>query len=215
MAKAKAKARIDSNGPVVVQTTGIITLERLVDATILVPIKGLTPLIPHRWSEKAKGMMPGHPDGDALKKKKGIRKPQEEAEGCLYRLPDGRLGVPATAFKAAMISACRFYDKPSMTEAKLLFYVHGEGPEQLVEVQGNLQLREDTPRNSNGSADLRYRYMITEWSTTLKISFPPSSISEGAVISIIDAAGRCGVCDWRPSAPKSFTGTFGTWRVDA
>src|SRR5262249_22783304 len=94
-------------------TNDTIELKRLEDARIVVPIMGLTPIIPHRWSEKAKAMMPGHPDQEGVKDKKGVRKPQEEAEACLYRLPDGRPGMPATAFKAAIIGGCRFFDKPS------------------------------------------------------------------------------------------------------
>src|SRR5215467_9657600 len=91
------------------ETNGTIDLKRLEDAEITIPIRGLTPIIPHRWSEKAKAMMPGHPDQSGVKDKKGVRKPEEEAEGCLYRLPDGRPGMPATAFKAAIIGGCRFF----------------------------------------------------------------------------------------------------------
>lgn len=195
------------------ETNGVIQLRRLVDEIIEIEIVGLSPMIPHRWSEKAKAMMPGHPDAEQVKEKKGVRKPEEEAEACLYRLPDGRPAMPATSFKAAIVGACRFFDKPSMVEAKQLIYVEGQGPDQLVPVEGKLVLREDTPRNSNGSADLRYRYMIVDWKATLRIRFVPSSITASSVVTLADAAGRGGVGDWRPSSPKSATGTFGTWRV--
>lgn len=192
-----------------------IELQRLRDVVIEVPIVGITPVIPHQWSEKAKSMMPGHPaSAERVKTKKGVREPEEEAESCVYRLADGRPGMPATAFKAAIIGACRFFDKPSMAEAKLLVFVEGEGPEQLVPIEGTPILREDTPRNSNGGADLRYRYAFHEWSALLKIRYVPSSITANSVTTLVDAAGRGGVGDWRPSAPKSCTGTFGTWRVD-
>lgn len=193
--------------------TGVVTLRRLVDAHVIVPIQGITPLIPHKWSEKAKRMMPGHPERDVMSKKE-IRKAEEEAEACLYRLEDGRLGMPATSFKSAMVSACRFFEKPSMTEAKLLFFIEGEGDEQLVAVEGNTKLREDTPRNANGGADLRYRYAVSDWRTMLIVRYIPSSISADSVIALVDAAGRVGVGDWRPGAPKSATGTYGQWRVD-
>jgi hypothetical protein len=193
---------------------GAIELRRLEDGWLEVPITGLTPVIPHRWSEKAKEMMPGHPASEGkVKGKKGVRLPEEEAEACVYRLPDGRPGIPATAFKAAIIGACRFFDKPSMTEAKLLIFVEGEGPEQLVPIAGTPVLREDTPRNSNGSADLRYRYAFHDWRAVLRVRFVPTSLTAGSVVTLVDAAGRGGVCDWRPSAPKSPTGTYGTWRV--
>jgi hypothetical protein len=197
-----------------------ITLVRLQDQRVELDIEGLSPVIPHQWSEKAKRMMPGYVDPltgnrpDTMEKK-GDRTPRQEAEACVYRLEDGRPAIPATAFKAAMVSACRFFEKPTMTEAKLLFFVEGEGPDQLVafEHEGDPVLREDLARNANGGADLRYRHSFFPWRATLRIRFVPSSISEGSVVALVDAAGRVGVGDWRPGAPKSATGTFGTWRV--
>ena len=101
-----------------------------------------------------------------------------------------------------------------MVEAKQLIFIEGEGPEQLVSIQGEPELREDMPRNANGNADLRYRYYIHGWSAILRVRFAPSRITQESVIALIDAAGRGGVGDWRPSAPKSYTGTYGTFRVD-
>jgi hypothetical protein len=197
---------------------GTITLSRLEDTIVEIPIVGLTPVIPHRWSEKAKRMMPGHPDGDTVKKSKGKRDPAEEAEACLYRIgkstKDDNLALPATAFKAAIVGACRFFEQPSMVEAKQMIFVEGDGPEQLVRITGKKELREDTPRNASGNADLRYRYYIHEWSAVLRVRFVAARITRESIVALVDAAGRGGVGDWRPSAPKSATGTFGTFRVD-
>ena len=201
MAKAK-KAEI-----------GTITLSRLEDAVIEIPIIGITPVIPHRWSEKSKRMMPGHPDGGDVKKTKEKRNPKAEAEACLYMLGKS-LALPATAFKAAAVGACRFFDKPSMVEAKQLLFIEGSGPEQLVVIKGEKEMREDTPRNANGNADLRYRYYIHGWSAQLRVRYTPARITKESVIALIDAGGRGGVGDWRPSSPKSYTGTFGTFRVN-
>lgn len=195
-------------------TSGTIELTRLIEFETRVKIMGITAVIPHAWSDKARRQMPGHPERDKVKGDKGVRKPEEEAEGCLYKLSGGRLAFPATGFKAAMVGACRFFDKPSMVEAKQLLFVVGEGPEQLVEITGEKILREDMPRNSNGGTDLRYRYAINNWSAIITIKFIPAIISQESVLSLLDAAGRGGIGDWRPSAPKSMTGTFGTWRVD-
>jgi len=194
-------------------SAGVIQLQRLSEGVIEVPIVGLTPVIPHAWSEKSKRMMPGHPEGDSVKNKKEKRKPEEEAEACLYKIGKS-LGIPATAFKAAIVDACRFFSEPSMVEAKQLLFVEGEGPQQLVKISGEKQLVEDTPRNANGNADLRYRYYIHEWTCTLRIRFVAARISAESVVALVDAAGRGGVCDWRPSSPKSKTGTYGTWRMD-
>jgi hypothetical protein len=120
------------------------------------------------------------------------------------------------AFKAAMVAACRFFPppSPSMVMARTLFHVHGEGPDQLVGLDtGDGILREDTPRNADGIATLRYRYAFFPWRALLKISFMPAVISHESVVALLDASGRVGVGEWRPGSPKSFTGTFGTYRI--
>lgn len=206
MAKARAKAKASDSGSAIVIT-------RLREETVEVPIIGLSPVIPHRWSEKARRGLPGHPDAPDTKEVKGKRQPKEEADACLYKLGSS-LAMPATAFKAALVGACRFFDQPSMVEAKQLLFVVGEGSEQLVKIAGTKELHEDLPRNANGNPDLRYRYYVTGWSATLKIKFIPTRISKESVVALVDAAGRGGVGDWRPSAPKSYTGTYGTFRLD-
>lgn len=192
---------------------GQIRIERLWDAVLKIPIVGLTPIIPHRWSEKAKRSMPGHPAKETQKGSKEPRKPKEEAEASLYTL-NGSFAYPATGFKAAIIGACRFFNNITMTEAKQLIFVEGEGPEQLVRIKGKKELREDMVRIAMGTADLRYRYCIYDWSAVLSVRFVAVTISTESVLNLVDAAGRGGIGDWRPSSPKSCTGTYGTWRVD-
>jgi hypothetical protein len=192
---------------------GAIELVRLQEEELAIAIKGVTPIIPHKWSEKAKAMMPGHPKRDEVQEKKGKHLPEQEAEECLYRLGDGRCGMPATAFKAAMIGACGLFEGITKVNTKLVLHVVGEGDEQLVPIAGTLKLREDTPRNANGGADLRYRYMIVDWSATVRIRYIPSVISARSIVALLDAAGKGGIGDWRPSAPKSATGTYGRWEV--
>jgi hypothetical protein len=193
----------------------VISLQRLQEGVVQVEIVGLTPYIPHKWSEKSKRMMPGHPENSGLKGKKGVRQPEEEAEACVYRFPDGRPGIPATSLKAAMVGACRLFDDMTMTAAKIVFHVEGEGPEQLIPFDGSAAMREDTPRNSGGTADLRYRYAFSDWKASVKVRYIKDQVTEESIVALIDAAGRLGIGDWRPSAPKSATGTFGTFRVSA
>jgi hypothetical protein len=197
----------DDEGPV-----PTISLQRLRSQVLTVRIEGITPVIPHRWSEKALRLMAEKQSGQA-RTKHAPKHAEEEAEASCYWLPNGRPGIPATAFKAAMVGACRYFQGITMTFAKTLFYVEGEGPDQLVGILGTRTLREDTPRNANGVADLRYRYAFYPWQATLKVHFKPAAISPDSVIALLDAGGSGGVGDWRPSAPKSATGTFGQFKV--
>lgn len=202
--------------------TSAVELDVIQDTMVVIPIVGKTDLIPHQWSEKAKNMMREKQTGGAgaVRGKREAKDPEAEAEAAIYRLPDGRPGMPATAFKAAMVAACRFFEGLPMTEGRLMIYVRGEGPENLVPITGTEHIREDTPRNATGVVDLRYRTSLLAsgegepWRAELTVVYPPKLISEKSIVALVDAAGRVGVGDWRPGSPKSNSGIYGTFRID-
>ena len=180
-----------------------------------IAIEGVTELIVHRWSDKAKQMMLDKELGKATRKKPP-RNPQEEYEACLYRLDDGRYGFPATGFKAAIVGACRLFDGLTMTAIKSAVFVDGiqnSHGEVLVPIIGEPHMREDMVRLGQGQADLRYRAGFWPWRAVLPITFVSSAITPEQVVALVDAAGLGGVGEWRPSAPKSATGSFGRFRV--
>lgn len=198
--------------------TEALVLERLRDIELRVPIVGVTPLLPHRWSEKALRMMrESQQSAGRVARRREPKVPEEEAHDACYWLLDDKGGespaMPATAFKAAIVYACRFFPNLTMTQAKSSFYVVGEGPEQLVRVTGKTSVHESTPRLATGVADLRYRTLIEDWSATLQVRFIAGQITPDSILALVDAAGRGGVGDWRPSSPKSATGMFGQFRV--
>lgn len=195
-----------------VEVDKTLHLERLKRAEMTIEIVGTSPVIPHKWSEKSRKLMLDKQMGKA-KPKKAPKDPKADAEACLYKFEDGRLGMPAVAFKAAIVGACRSFEGVTMVQLKQCVHVIGGGSEQLVEVKGDKHFREDTPRNANGTCDLRHRYMIWPWSAKLKVSFVASQITPESVLALVDAAGNGGVGDWRPSSPKSHTGTFGMFEV--
>ena len=123
--------------------------------------------------------------------------------------------MPGTAFKSAIVEATRYYQGVTITMLKRVIFVEGEGPDMLARIIAEDRvLREDTPRNSGGTADLRYRYAFFPWSAVLRVRFMPSVLPPASVFNLVDAAGRGGVGDWRPGSPKSNTGIFGTFRID-
>jgi len=189
-----------------------LVLERLQRNTLVVSVAGKTPVIPHRWSEKAKRMMLDKQQGRAVAKKPP-KNPEQEARDATYWLEDGRPGMPATAFKAAIADAARFFDGITQVMVKQAIFVEGEGTDQLVAIDGEITMREDMPRNATGVADLRYRNQIWPWEADLEIEYIASALTAETIIALVDAAGNGGVGDWRPSAPRSKSGTFGRWQV--
>lgn len=180
-----------------------------------VPIEGQTPLIAHNWSEKAKQQMRDKQQGKARVKKEP-KDPEAEYNAARYLLPDGTDGFPASGFKAAIVSGARLMEGVTLVSLKQTIYVIGEGADQLVplEIDGPPEMREDQPRIAMGTTDLRYRPQYWPWKATLRIRFVKTAISIEAIVALVRAGGMAGVGEWRPSAPKSLTGSYGTFALD-
>jgi hypothetical protein len=190
-----------------------LSLRRLERVVFEVPIRGTSPLIVNRWSEKAKAMMLEGQQTKARPKKEP-KDPVANYEASRYRFDDGRDGFPSTAFKAAIVHAARLFDGITQVALKQTVIVIGEGNDQLVPLDyGEITMREDTPRNASGVADLRYRAQYWPWSATLRVRTIAGQFDRESVLTLVDAAGIGGVGEWRPTAPKSATGTFGTFEV--
>ena len=182
-----------------------------------VPIAGITPLIAHRWSEKAKKMM-RDAQTQKSRSKKEPKDPVADFNEARYLLPDGTDGFPAVAFKAAIVGAVRHFEGISMVQAKQAVFVHGvqaaTGHDLLVPLDAEPpQMREDMVRVGMGTADLRYRPEYMPWSATLTIEYLTTVISLESLINLVSAAGFGGVGEWRPSSPKGATGIYGRFEV--
>lgn len=197
-----------------------ITIERVGIETMMVPIVGTSPLIVSNFSEKSKRQMLEAQQG--VRKIKEHRNPEAEYEAAFYRIaregePD-TYGFPAVGFKAATIGAARFYGKAiRMTEIRQFLFFKGiftkADPQQLVEIHGEPEMREDVVRLAgvSRSADLRYRPVFNEWDAMLEVQYVKSSLSKESVLSLIEAGGLgCGVGEWRPER----NGQFGTYQID-
>jgi hypothetical protein len=201
-----------TNGSEVVERVTAISLAPLAVETIRVPIVGLTPLIVHRFSEKAKRQMLEAMQSKTRKKKEP-RDPEADYQAARYRVDDDRDGFPATGFKTAIADAARLYEGITMAALKVVIYVRGEGPDQLVPIVGKPERRED-PVRIPGGTDLRYRPMYWPWSASLLIDYLPSMVTAESVVNLVEAAGFGGIGEWRPSTPKGKSGTYGKFRID-
>lgn len=170
-----------------------------------VRLVGDSPLISHKWSEKAKKQMLSKQMKEA-KQAKEAKNPEQDYLDSLYEHPDGGYGFPCVAFKAAAVGACRFADM-KMTEARGAFHVNGE----LAQIEGLPTPREDMVRVGMGTADIRYRGEFREWSTELDISYNASSISPAQIVNLLNLAGfGVGVGEWRPEKD----GPYGRFHVE-
>lgn len=204
----------ETKGPKEAPEVAQIQIDQIAAETLAVPILGTTPLIVHRFSEKAKRQMLDAMQG--RKTPKESKNPEAEYESAFYRLKDGRYGFPVGAFKQATVGAARFYPRNAvtMTALKQFMFIRGEvGTDGigLAHIDGEPRMREDVVRVGRGGTDLRYRPEFPEWSTTLEVTYVTSALTRNSVLSLIDAGGMgVGVGEWRPEKD----GDFGTFRVD-
>ena len=186
-----------------------IELRRLVPGTIRVTIEGTSPLIFHRWSEKAKQMIL---DKQMKKAAKGreARDPQADYEASFYRDKDGDIALPVLMIKNAIVSAVRNVEGLTMTLIKGALFCYGDNDGFAKVKFGEKNMREDMVRVGMGTADIRFRGEVKDWSVTFDIIFNPTVVSEEQILSLLDLAGfSVGIGEWRPQR----SGDYGRFRV--
>jgi hypothetical protein len=199
--------------PKVEEEVAEIHIDKISAETLSIPVRGLSPLVVHRFSEKAKLEMLNNAQGK--KTPRQPKNPQAEYEAAFYHLKDGRPGFPALGFKAATVGGARFYGKQiSMTALKQFLFFTGEPGDDghyYVAIEGEAIMREDVVRVGRGGTDLRYRPQFTEWSAILTVTYVKSMLTRDSVLSLIEAGGMgVGVGEWRPERD----GDFGTYAID-
>jgi hypothetical protein len=167
---------------------------------------GTSPLIVHKWSEKAKKQMLDKQMKRASQGK-AAKDPDQDYRESLYIRDDGTYGFPAVAFKAAAVRAGT-YCEMKMVFLRGAFHVEGD----LVHVEGEPQRREDMVRVGMGTADIRYRPEFPKWATELDVSYNSRALAAEQIVNLFEIAGfAVGVGEWRPEKD----GQFGRFRVEA
>jgi hypothetical protein len=184
-------------------------------------IIGNAPYVQERFSDKIrKQMLEKHAKGSQSKKgeKRKPRNFKEDYEGCFHRGPNDEYGIPASAFRAALISACRLCGF-KMTLAKLSVFILPDFFDKrdgtpLVQLHGKPK-RVDLPtRNATGVADIRIRPMWDEWSAKVKVRYDADQFSETDIANLFVRVGlQVGVGAGRPDSKKSAGMGWGTFDV--
>ena len=193
--------------------------------TAMIKVVGDSPLIVHKWSEKAKKEMLDKQMKKAKTKGHDAKDPVADFIDSIYWL-DGepakkteigfvdaiksgaRFGFPSVAFKAAAVSAGYragvTKDKVSMNAA---FHIDGE----FVEIHGVPQMREDMVRVGMGTADIRHRGEFPEWYAVFPVRYNAGAISIEQLVNLFSLGGfACGVGEWRPEKG----GCYGMFHVE-
>ena len=193
--------------------------------TVTIKIIGDTPLIMHKWSEKAKREILDKQMKKAKAKGHEAKAPVEDFINSMYWLEGepskktekgfadaiangARFGFPATAVKAAAVSAAYraeiVKNKVGMNGA---FHI----PQEFVEIHGVPQMRVDMVKIGMGTADIRFRGEFPVWWSEFVVRYNAGILSLEQLINMINLGGfACGIGEWR--AEKG--GTYGSFHVD-
>ena len=214
MAKAKANDTVS------------VEIPQLKMETAVIHVVGDTPLIVHKWSEKAKKEIRDKQMKKASTKKEAKDpvadfidtlywldgEPEEKTqEGFEKALAAGaRFGFPATGFKqCAIMGAYRLGADIKTTVAKAAIII----PCEYIEIKGKaVTMREDMVKVGGISkvADIRYRAQIEDWEADIPVKYVSSVLSLEQVINLFNLGGfACGVGEWR----NEKNGVFGSFHV--
>ena len=205
--------------------TGIALVTPAKIITVIIPIRGKSPLVQLKFSEKAKRQMLATMETPATEKKaKSARPPRnydEDFVGSQHISEAGWNGFPCSGFRAGMIAACRTVGLV-MTQTKMSVFVEPDGFDRddgtpLVRILAEPPVKlESLVRNDNGSADVRIRSMWKTWRMDVSVSFDADMISAQSVINLLDRAGKqVGIGEGRPFSKNSCGQGWGTFEVIA
>ena len=179
---------------------------------------GDSPLVVHRWADKARKQMLDKQMKKAKPGKKEAKDPERDYIESLYwysekptdpTLKDvekGEFGFPAIGFKAAAVAACSQIDGMTKVMARGAFHIDAD----LVRIDGRPSPREDMVRVGMGTADIRYRAEFKEWRAQLGIRYNAGVLSLEQIVNLFNVAGfAVGVGEHRPQK----NGSWGMFHV--
>ena len=183
-------------------------------------IKGTAPYVQARFSAKAMQAMKEKMLAGSTAKGKKVREARnfdDDFEQAKHISEQGWVGIPASSFRQALISACRLVNF-RMTLAKLSVFVAADGFDRidgipLIKLQaGEPERTEMAVRNATGVADIRVRPMWREWAAEVKVSFDADQFTLQDVTNLMQRVGlQVGIGEGRPDSRDSAGLGWGTF----
>lgn len=184
-------------------------------------IVGTAPLVQARFSEKAKqAMMAKMEQGSTASKSraKPARDFEEDMKNAMHISEEGWQGIPAGAFRNAMISACRLVGF-KMTLAKLSVFVAADGFDKvdgipLIRFEGTPERHEMAARVGIDGTDIRIRPMWRKWNATVNIRYDADQFTVQDVANLMGRVGmQVGIGEGRPDSRSSAGLGWGTFAL--
>ena len=183
---------------------------------------GSAPFVMHKFSQKARNQIIETQKAGSQAKGKKVRQPKDFDEvyaGAMHLSAEGWCGIPAGAFRNAMISACRTVGY-KMTHAKLAAFVLADGYDKddetpLIKIEGNPIRHTTYARNDNGSVDIRVRPMWKKWHCVVRIRYDADMFSQKDIVNLMMRVGQqVGIGEGRPDSKNSAGMGWGLFDIE-
>lgn len=210
-----------NNSNEVVKTDKHVAISAPNIVTVDFRIIGTAPYVQNKFSAKARQQMKEKQEAGSKAKKGTAREPknfQECYEAAMHKTPEGWFGIPAPAFRNAMVSACRMVGF-KMTHAKLSVFVEADGFDAddatpLVKItKGKPAYFESAVRNESGVCDIRARPKFVEgWEAVVRVKYDADQFSLTDISNLMMRAGmQVGIGEGRPDSKSSTGMGWGTF----
>lgn len=186
-------------------------------------IKGVAPLVIHRFSAKTKLQMKEKMEtgkASGSKKNREAKATDDLYEEARYRSRDGWDGFHAGAIRAAMISACRLVGF-KMVLAKLSVFVEADGVDAqepqipLIRILGTPIKQEDMARVETGQPYITVRAAYHEWAAVLRIRFDADQFTLQDIANLLMRVGlQVGIGEGRPDSKNSAGMGWGMFELE-
>lgn len=191
--------------------------------TAFFTIVGLTAYVQNRFSNKTCAKIRRKQELGSTTRKGEKREPknfQALYEESQHRDRDqGWIGMPATAFRSAMVSACKLTGY-AMTMAKLTIFIEADGYDEeetpLIKIIGKPEQFE-VPVRQQGSMDLRVRTKFRAgWKATLRVRYDADQFRLEDVANLLLRVGmQVGIGEGRPDSRKSAGQGWGLFGLES
>lgn len=188
--------------------------------TVEIEIKGAAPYVQHRFGHKALlEIREKQESGLTTKgKKRKARDFDEEVREAQHLSHENWNGIPATAFRNAMITACKIVGF-HMTKGKLAIFIEPDGFDKLdasplVKIIGEWRRYDTYGRTETGVAMPTSRPMWEKWGAKVRIRYDADMFSSTDVVNLLARAGlQVGIGEGRPDSSNSNGMGWGLWEI--
>lgn len=187
-------------------------------------IKGVSPLVVHKFSAKAKAQIRAKQEAGSLSNKNKKKESKDFVDAfnqARHIAIDGWDGIPAAAFRNACISACRLCGfKMSLAKLSLFIVEDGwdcdEGTPLVKIIGGEPRMLESMVRigGIQKTVDIAVRPQWLEWGCRLRFKYDGDQFSANDIANLVARAGlQVGICEGRPDSSSSTGCGWGMFEI--